>query len=667
MYYLITTQNEIYTNNTYKLSTVKESIKYLNTLEWIAVDTETTGLAVFGNELLTLQLGDSKNQYTIDVTTINILEYKELLESKKLIFQNGKFDLRFLYKKGIVPFKGIYDTYLAECKLTQGLIGVRRDLAILEQKYCNTNVIDKSLRGNIHKYGLTPEVIQYCCLDVAKLHEIKNKQLIEAKKLHMEKAIHLENYFSYVLAYTEFCGIYLDKEKWINKVEKTEKKLIQIIKQLNQYILNHKNSKIRNKFIDAQLNLFSKEKKILINWRSEHQIKPLFKLLGINVTIIEKGIKKESIEAKILQKQKDKFDILPIYLQFSELNKEVTTYGMDFLRHINESTNRIHTNFNQIMVTGRLSSGNKLEKTGNPNLQNVPANKETRGCFTSSNKNTILVCCDYSGMESVVLANKSKEPELIRFYKEGIGDLHSFVASKLFPELKEVPVQDIKFKYKELRQKAKSANFALAYGGTGYTISTNLSISPEQGEIVEKAYFNAFPTLKKFFDIQEKKTLDLGYIDIEKRGSKCFINWFSDIKESLKHFSFDNKKYWAKYRQEKKKESEWFIEEKQKVRKYFSTKNSIRRTSINYAIQGESAMIMKLAMIFFYKWIIDNNYFNKILIVNQIHDEALIECNKNISKIVANKLKECMEKAGDDYCKIIPLKAEPVITLEWQH
>ena len=84
-------------------------------------------------------------------------------------------------------------------------------------------------------------------------------------------------------------------------------------------------------------------------------------------------------------------------------------------------------------------------------------------------------------------------------------------------------------------------------------------------------------------------------------------------------------------------------------------------------IQGTSASITKVACIYLYDWILENNYQNIVKLVNIVHDEILAECPKELSKIVADKMKEFMEKAGDIYCKIIPLKAVPEVTKYWAH
>ena len=658
MYYFISKQKRLFDSDDIKSCTIEEALEYLNKLDEIGVDTETEGMDAYTKKVLLLQLGDEYNQFVFD-NTIDYKIFKHLLESKLLILQNAKFDLKFLFQFDIWPNK-VYDTYLAECKLTQGLNNVFRNLGALNNKYVGDSSVDKSLRGLIHR-GITDTVIIYAANDVKCLPKIKREQLKLIDQYDLKMAVDLENEFVLTLAYTEYSGLFLNKELWINKVKKAESKLQESLGVLNKYVIEKK----LNKYIESQLDLFSNEIKIRLNWNSEKQVKELFKELGIDINTVEKGVQKESVESKVLLPQAKKFDIIPLYLEYKKWEKDLSTYGYQFIDQINPITGRLHTNFKQIVDTGRMSSGGKNEGI---NFQNIPSDPDTRNCFTNQYPYTILVNCDYSGMESVVMANLSKESNLINFYNKGEGDLHSFVASKLFKELETLSLDEIKNKHKDKRQIAKSANFALAYGGTGFTIAKNLSISPEEGNKVEKAFFDAFTGLKAFFDKKEKETLNNGYILIDEiTGSKYFIENFQDFKVLHDKYSFDNREYWDKYKEEKKLQSDWYLEEKSNMSQYFRSKSQIRRNSQNFPVQGSSASITKIAGIWFYRWIKNNNLLRKVLISNIVHDEFLVECPIDMAETVSNKLRECMETAGSHYCKLVPLKATPVITNNWQH
>ena len=47
--------------------------------------------------------------------------------------------------------------------------------------------------------------------------------------------------------------------------------------------------------------------------------------------------------------------------------------------------------------------------------------------------------------------------------------------------------------------------------------------------------------------------------------------------------------------------------------------------------------------------------------------EIIVEGPKSMQIELANKVKECMEKAGDVFCKVVKLKADPVKTQYWEH
>ena len=548
LYFTSLKENEHIKDTDIQICDVKYIKHYFKDKDYIGVDTETTGFDPHKNKLLTLQLGDADNQFVIDASTIDIVIFKDLLEQHNLILQNAKFDLRFFYKLGIWPNK-IYDTFLAETKLYQGRKDRRRDLETLAKTYCATENVDKSLRPLIHYKGLIKEVIEYAGNDVRYLHEIHLKQLKKAKEEGLEKAINLENRFVPALAYTEYCGMYINEHDWKIKVQKAYDKVIESKQKLDQYIKDNNLSK----YIDNQLDLFSTDKKVLINWNSSDQVIPLFKDLGINVIVVEKGTKKQSIDASNLLKQIKDFDIIPLYLEYKKWVKDYSTYGESFLKKISKETGRLHTTFTQIVDTGRMASGGKNRSTKEEyiNFQNIPATPEekdreegmlyARQCIQPQEGN-VFVNADYSGQEQIVLANKSQDKDLIHFYNQNLGDMHSFVASKIYPELKDISLKDIKKNHKTERQIAKSAGFALNYGGSGWTVANNLNIPIKEGERVEKAYFEAFweqrthtytgeKGFKQFYEIalRELKEGDtILVMGVPRKSSERFEDFFID-------------------------------------------------------------------------------------------------------------------------------------------
>lgn len=104
MIYLVTNQRTLFESEIYKVISVEESLRLLNPLTVVGLDTETKGIDPHTGTLLSLQLGNRDFQIVIDCITIDISLYKNYLESNRLfLFWNARFDLKWLFKYKIVP------------------------------------------------------------------------------------------------------------------------------------------------------------------------------------------------------------------------------------------------------------------------------------------------------------------------------------------------------------------------------------------------------------------------------------------------------------------------------------------------------------------------------------------------------------------------------------
>lgn len=292
---------------------------------------------------------------------------------------------------------------------------------------------------------------------------------------------------------------------------------------------------------------------------------------------------------------------------------------------------------------------------------NIPAEPEVRKCFISEPGND-LIDADYSGQETVVLANLSQDRGMIEFFRNGFGDQHSFVASKMFEELADLSVDEIKTKHKDKRQLAKAAGFAIAYGGNGTTIARSCNISEEQGEFVYNAYFKAFPDLPAYFKRVYQDAVATGYIEFnDVTRHKFFIPNFESFKE-IDSETRDNS-FWSNYRENKETDPEL----RETVKAYFKQKGEIQRKAQNYRIQGTSSSISKYALVILFNQIIQDKLFNKIKIVNFIYDEILLETPEELSAKWKVILETAMVKGGEPFCPIIPLSADAAIAKYWAH
>ena len=104
-----------------------------------------------------------------------------------------------------------------------------------------------------------------------------------------------------------------------------------------------------------------------------------------------------------------------------------------------------------------------------------------------------------------------------------------------------------------------------------------------------------------------------------------------------------------------------------RIKRYFQKISTYERDALNTPVQGTAAIITKTAGILFFDAIVKNNWLWTVKIVNQVHDELLIEAPNNIIDDASKILLSCMEKAASYFCKSVKLTAEPIISNCWIH
>ena len=104
--------------------------------------------------------------------------------------------------------------------------------------------MSKEVRGLIHKEGLSVQVIRYAAGDVKYLGQIKDKQTIKLKDLSLLPSLALDNKFVRILAYVEYCGFKLDREKWTNKLIEDKRIVLKCEEELNNWVLDNNKSKV---------------------------------------------------------------------------------------------------------------------------------------------------------------------------------------------------------------------------------------------------------------------------------------------------------------------------------------------------------------------------------------------------------------------------------------
>jgi hypothetical protein len=166
MIYLVTGKQELFDWDEYRIISVEESLFMMKDWSVVQLDSETTGRDAHLCDFLCVQMGNDKAdaRIVVDCTTINIRLYKDVLESKLCILQNGKFDLQFFYNYGIIIRK-VYDTMIVEQLLHLGWPSGQISYALnaITDRRLHIN-IDKTVRGEIIWRGLDTKVINYAAL-----------------------------------------------------------------------------------------------------------------------------------------------------------------------------------------------------------------------------------------------------------------------------------------------------------------------------------------------------------------------------------------------------------------------------------------------------------------------------------------------------------------------
>jgi DNA polymerase-1 len=633
----------------------------------IAIDTETTGLEARNCEIFCVQIGTGENNYIIHMYDDNYV-FQDLIpyiDGKVLVGHNILFDLGFFYKYDFWP-REVRDTMLASKILHNGDPRERHDFGHVMKRELDITY-DKTEQKNIHLVKLSQaSTIIYSFNDVDKLltlHSVLVGKLIDRGSIETYKL-----HYRYVkaLAYMEQCGLPISSEKWSAKMEEDISNSFKWKQTIEEYIHNN-----LPKYADDQLDLFEEGmKKVNVSVNSAKQMLQVFNAFGIP-TIDKDG--KDSINENVISKSKHEF--VEMWLKYQVANHRVTTFGESIYNRIENE--RIYTNFNPMVDTARLST-----RRGNINFLNFPADKTTRYCF-KANEGNVMIVCDYSGQETVIVADLSGDEAMTKSVVEG-ADLHCLLARVLFPEIEHLSDEEIVAKHKDKRNASKAPRFAMSYGGNAFTIHMNEGIPLKRAQEIEDGFKNLHSGLYAWGDRVFQASIKTGYIE-SVDGWKLRLPFYEDfvtLKSKVDSISRDE---WTQYKigktDFKKKFEEYdkgreytyqfpksvelYNEKKVFVSKYFKLRSEYLRLCLNNPVQARAAHQLKLATVLLFDWIIEKNYQWKVLLCNSIHDEIVLEVPEDMAEEITPKLGEFMVTAGNHYLTNLTIKADAHYNDSW--
>lgn len=249
-----------------------------------------------------------------------------------------------------------------------------------------------------------------------------------------------------------------------------------------------------------------------------------------------KGILGATYKSKRKQEGQELIRKILFYLK---IGKIASTY-LSGIKENNYLDKKTHGNFNQ---TG--ASSGRLSATS-PNLQNLPralediSDEPTRDLFKTeeefivarnnwldekeeydmwkqfevrdiyvAGEGNLLTASDYSNLELRILAHFSQDELLLNMFKTGV-DAHGDTAKNMF-KLK-CEANEVKKLYPHLRNRAKTINFLLVYGGSAKALSHSLGIPEPEAQELYDLYFATYKGVAQFMRRQKKVAKRQGYV-----------------------------------------------------------------------------------------------------------------------------------------------------------
>ena len=300
-----------------------------------------------------------------------------------------------------------------------------------------------------------------------------------------------------------------------------------------------------------------------------------------------------------LQPLAEKFPVVEKLLEYRGFAKASQSFGENILEFVEPSTGRIHADFRAIGApTGRFSCSR-------PNLQQIPHEAEYRRCFRAP-EGRQLVIADYSQIELRILADFSEDANFIAAFESG-QDFHAATAAQVFG-IKAEDVSD------DQRSFAKRLNFGVVYGIGASRFAMMTGLSQSEAENTLRKYFATYPRLDEWLRTAAATAK-------ETRMTRTRSG-------RLAKFRFDENDR--------------------------ASVAAAQRYAKNMPIQGTSADILKRSL----RLLHDDIRFSSARLVNIVHDEVIVECDRADAEATHSKLESAMTRAGSEYVTRVPIKVD---------
>lgn len=563
----------------------KDLISHLNQQKEFCFDTETTCTDANDCELVGLSFSiEAGEAWYVPLSAdqgecqLCINEFKDLFENESIgkIGQNLKYDMLVLKWYGIEMRGELFDTMLAHYLLDPDS---RHNMDLLSEKYLGyTPITITSLiggkgknQGNMRDVEIE-KIKEYAAEDAditMQLKQVFEPLLQNANAFSLAREI--ENPLVYVLTDMEKEGVKIDPQA-----------------------LGEFSGQLRTELHILEKTIYEKAG-VRFNIASPKQLgEVLFEKLQLDPKAKKTKTGQYQTGEDVLVALANKSDMVKDILDFRQLQKLKSTYVDALPLMINKKTNRIHTSYNQaVAATGRLSSNN-------PNLQNIPIRtergREVRKAFIPRDENHILMSADYSQIELRLIAEISKDENMMDAFSKGL-DIHTATAAKVYG----VPLEEVD---STMRRNAKAVNFGIIYGQSAFGLSQSLGIPRKEAAEIIDQYFTQYAGIKQYMTDTMNFARENGYVQTIM-GRRRYLRDINSANATVRGFA--------------------------------------ERNAINAPIQGSAADMIKIAMIRIHKEMSERRLESKMTM--QVHDELVFDVVRSEIEVMRSIVEENMKHA----------------------
>jgi len=155
-----------------------------------------------------------------------------------------------------------------------------------------------------------------------------------------------------------------------------------------------------------------------------------------------------------------------------------------------------------------------------------------------------------------------------------------------------------------MRRAAKTINFGVIYGMSGYGLQQATDLTREEAELFISTYFTRYPGIKNYIDNTKRQAAALGYVQTVL-GRRRYIPEINSTNRQ--------------------------------------TREAAERMAINMPVQGTSADIIKIAMVNLHREMARRRL--KTIMTLQVHDELVFEVAPAEMDVMQQLVKEIMPDA----------------------